>query len=357
MDWERVETLAERAPSPADVHFHRLETVLARRLRARDEPVPPYLEEAERAAALTTMSATALLDRIRAAYGGPLLLVKGPEVAAHYPERVLRPFGDLDLITPDAQLVQEALLRAGFEPLSDEPDQPELHHRPPLVAPGLPLVVEIHTRPKWPSWTPAPTAEELFLLSVPARTNPSVSTLPPAPHAVLLAAHAWAHQPLRRILDLVDVSAVASEADPAVLAELARRWRVEAIWRATIAAADHLLADERPTVALRVWARNLPAVRERTVLESHLERWLGPFWGMPRARAVRTALANVGQSLRPARGETRRRKLRRTAITIRYSFAPKSAHDAAIRGHQAPAESSSRSEAANSAKSRPTSSR
>ena len=56
----------------------------------------------ERMAAATAMAAPALLERTRTATEGPLLLVKGPEVARLYPDPALRCFRDLDILVPDA---------------------------------------------------------------------------------------------------------------------------------------------------------------------------------------------------------------------------------------------------------------
>ena len=354
--WTALDRLVDRAPTIADLRSHRLETFAARRWRALGRPVPAELEEAERLAALAVVSTEPLLARIRAAYDGPLLLLKGPELGARYPDPTLRPFRDLDLLVPDPAAAQQALVEAGFEVVEGETDQPRLHHRPPLLSPGLPLIVELHDRPKWPNAARPPEAAELLELAVPAHSVAVVSTLPPAPHAVLVAAHSWAHLPLRRILDLVDLAVLARESERAELAEFARLYGVERVWSTMSAAADHLLDGGPKPFPLRTWARNLPAARERTVLESHLERWLSPFDETGRRRALRESGRRIGTNIRPAPGQTWRAKLARTRVTLRNSFERKSVHDESAHG-QSDSKATPPSNPDSSSRSRPSSRR
>ena len=113
---------------------------------------------------------------------------------------------------------------------------------------------------------------------------PGLLTLEPARHAVVLAVHAWAHVPLSRLGRLIDVAAVSQGVDRSETAAIARAWDVERLWRVTQATIDSLLGQEPRPFAGRIWARHLWSVRERTVLERHLERWLGPFSMLPPVR-------------------------------------------------------------------------
>ena len=144
----------------------------------------------------------------------------------------------------------------------------------------------------------------------------------PAAHAILVAVHGWAHQPLRRLLDLIDVAVVIQDGDRDAAAELARRWGLQRLWRTTIAAVDGLLGDGRIGVPLRVWARHLAAVRERTVLETHLTRWAGPVCGLPDTRlsALGGATAMFTEAARPRAGEGWPEAIRRTALAIGNRF-------------------------------------
>ena len=66
-------------------------------------------------------------------------------------------------------------------------------------------------------------------LAVPSATGINGLLAPsPAAHALLLAAHAWAHHPLGRIGDLIDVAAVLPADERPAAAALAQRWEWEA---------------------------------------------------------------------------------------------------------------------------------
>src|SRR5262249_58234564 len=98
--------------------------------------------------------------------------------------------------------------------------------------------------------------------------------LPCAPHAVLVAVHSWAHEPLRRLRDLIDVAVLAEACEPEELSATAGEWNVGRLWATTAAAVDFLFYGERKPLALRVWGQNGAASRERTVRESPRQRRL-----------------------------------------------------------------------------------
>lgn len=327
--WEAVDRLVDRAPSLADLRSHRLELFAARRWRSRGIPVPEDLVEQERRAAVVTLAAPVLLERVRAACDGEIVMLKGLDVAARYPDPALRAFGDVDLLVSDASAVQGALLAAGFEEVGDPSLYLGIHHLRPLRWPDLPLVVEIHSRPKWIDGGPvAPTTAELLAVAVPSELG--VKVLPPAYHALLLAAHSWAHEPLRRLRDLIDVAVMAEAAGRSEVAELARAWRIERLWRVTIAAADAVLLGRDRPWALHLWAQNLAKARERTVLENHLQRWLSDFWVMSPLAAAARIPATVGNELRPEGDEGWGNKLSRSLRAMRNASQRRSAHDAEV---------------------------
>ena len=326
--WPAVEALVARAPTLADAYSHRLELFAARQLRASGQEVPQDLLARERRAAISALTAPLLLSRIRDAYDGPLLLVKGPEVAARYPDPTLRLFGDVDLLTPDPAAAQAALLAAGFVEVGDPDLYIDIHHLRPLEVPGLPLVVEIHSRPKWVPGLPTPSMDDLFADAVPAAGGPAGILSPaPAKHALLLAAHSWAHEPLRLLRDVVDFAAVSGEADREELRSLAETWGVERLWRSTDAAARAVLYGEARPRSLRFWAQNLGLARERTVLENHLQRWLSDFWVLPPTRALLRWPTIFKDEVMPDRSEPWRRKLARTALAFRNARRRRSEHD------------------------------
>ena len=302
--WDAVDRLVERAPRQSDLYNHRLEFFGARLLRRTGKPVPGALAMDERRSAALALSVPAVLDRARAATDAPLLLFKGPEVAARYPDPALRMFRDVDLITPNAGDVQRSLLAAGFEEVGDPDLYRDIHHLRPLKWPGLPLVVELHSHPKWVEPLTPPDVASLFEDSRQAVAGPDGLLAPsPARHAVLLAVHSWSHEPLRILRDMVDIAALAAEASREEAAEVAEQWGVGRLWATTVAAHDCIFVGGRRPLALRTWAQNLQLVRERTVLEAHLERWLSDFSALPFGVALRRVGANVwaGVHARPRR--------------------------------------------------------
>jgi hypothetical protein len=325
--WAAVDALIDRAPSLDGLRAHKLHLLAARRLRAAGHPVPAALALDERRSAVNALTAPALLRRVRAAVDGPIVLIKGPEVAARYPDPVLRPYGDLDLIVPDAAAAQRALLADGFVAIGDPRLYGGIHHERPLTLPGLPIWIELHSCPKWPEGLTPPPPEELFEAAVPSATGvDGVSAPDPAQHALILAAHSWAHDPLRRVGELVDVAAVSDGIDDATLRALAASWELRGVWRTTERAAAALTGTGRTTLPLRTWARHLPAMRERTVLETHLDRWLSGFWGLPAGLALASTRSAAAGALSPADGEPPAAKRSRTRRALADAFVAQSRH-------------------------------
>ncbi len=326
--WESVEALARRAPCPEDLRLHRLHLIDARARHRAGEPMTDALRAEVRLAAASALAVPVLLSRVRAACDGPIVLMKGPEVGARYPDPALRPCKDLDLLVDNPIGVQRALRAAGFVPTGTPHLYEGIHHLRPLYLPGLPVTIEVHARPKWPDSMVAPTAAELLDLAVPGAFDADgVLTLPVAHHAVLLAAHAWAHEPLACAGRLIDVSVMAREADPDEADAIARRWGCLRLWRTTRRAAAALVEGERRPLAMRVWARHLATARERTVLEAHVMRTAGEIWGLPPHRAAPAAIAAIAGSAGRTPGERWTQKLGRARAAIGDACVPKSEHD------------------------------
>jgi hypothetical protein len=151
--------------------------------------------------------------------------------------------------------------------------------------------------PKWPDGLDPPATKRLLDAAVPSASKiEGILTLPDDLHMLLLAAHSWAHVPLRRLLDLVDIAALVGAADRSELSRAADAVGLGRVWRTTIGVVDEILINRKPTVPGHTWARHLGGVRERTVAESHLQRCFDPFW----ARSVPRALLEVGRAARNA---------------------------------------------------------
>ncbi len=327
--WERIDSLLAASSSSLDVmRMHRVELLEARRRQAAGLPLDRDMIADQTRVAVDEMAAVPLLARVRAAWDGPLVLVKGPEVALDYGAPGLRSFGDLDLLTDDAEAAQAALIAAGFQEVFEPEIYADIHHLRPLWWPGLPLVVELHTRANWPADMPGPSTEELLAAAVPSRLGvEGVSTLPPAEHTLVLAAHAWAHQPLGRLGNLIDVAVTLRRCDAAEVDALARRWGCTRMWRTTHAAIRTVLEGDGRSAGVALWARHLAEVRERTVLEWHVKDLLAPVWGLPPARALGAVRAEVLATAGPEGPESWKAKLSRARIALGNAGVARSAHD------------------------------
>src|SRR5438876_12119229 len=93
--WRSLDRLLEQADVPGAI-AHKLGPLAAHRLRRLGRPVPPALEDEERAATLANAPVVPLLERIRASTEGPLVPFKRPEVSHQNPSRARR-LADVDL--------------------------------------------------------------------------------------------------------------------------------------------------------------------------------------------------------------------------------------------------------------------
>jgi hypothetical protein len=333
---EQIDSLLERSPDARALRAHRLELLEAARRRAAGLAPHPELAADESWAFARELAVQPILTRVREACDGPLVVVKGPEVALDYAGPRQRPFGDLDILVADPATAQAALLAAGFVEVGEPALYQDIHHLRPLWWPGLPLMIELHSRPKWPGRSVPPTTDELLAAAVPGRLGVAgVDTLPPAEHALLQAAHSWAHEPLGRLGHLIDVAVTLRRTTPAEVDGLARRWRCERLWRATHAAVRAVVEGDGRSVAVTLWGRHLRGARERTVFETHVQDWLSPLWGLPRGRGARAAVGALVDDGRREGGEPWRAKLDRARLAVGNAGVARSEHDLVLeaRGH------------------------
>jgi hypothetical protein len=309
--WPGVFRLVDEPHSVVELRRHGLQLLAARRRRDLGQALGADLADDERRAAITDLTVQVLVERAREAYDGELVVLKGPELARRYPGPAER-----------------ALLAAGFESVGNPDAYRDIHHLRPLAWPGLPLHLELHTRPKWVDGLPVPATDDLIARAVPADVGvDGMLALPAAEHALLVAAHAWAHEPLRRVLDLVDAALLGGEAGEREVSALARRWGLERVWQTTAAAAAALFDGAPTPLAMRVWARHLRPLRERSVLEGHLERWLSGFWSLPAGAATTAFAVAFAHDVTPAPDESWREKLGRVRTAVRNAAVARSEHD------------------------------
>lgn len=321
--WAGVERILAGA-AVEGIRVHKLGALAARYRRLRGQPVPRTLAGDERGAAVAMLLSRPLLERIRSACDGPLLLIKGPEVALLYPGQA-RVFADLDLLVPDPSPVQRALAAAGFVDAGRFFE--EAHHLRPLQFPGLGLKVEVHRRPSWPKLLTPPRLDEILEGAVPAACGVEGIVAPdPRHHALILAAHGWKENPLGTMRDLIDVAAVSAGASEQDLERLAAAWGLDRVWRATRSTTEALLEGSPLSLPARLWARHLESVRERTVLEDQLRAWLQGFSKLPPRLALQDTRDALRRKLRRAPEESWRQKLLRAAHAVSHPRQPHSVH-------------------------------
>ncbi len=146
--WTNVARLIERAPRESDLRYHGVDLLAAQHDRRLGRTPALHTIAATRTAAATSLIAPLVLQRALAAVNGPVVLMKGPEVAEYYENSLTRPYRDIDLLVEDADAAWNAMVEAGFEPTGDPELYIGIHHLRPLVLPGLPLVVEVHHEPE-----------------------------------------------------------------------------------------------------------------------------------------------------------------------------------------------------------------
>jgi hypothetical protein len=327
--WDRVDELVARVPNAAAVHHHQLDALAVHARRRLGLPVEPLMRAVEQKAAIAALSSPFLLRRVRAAVDGPLLLIKGPEVAPSYPYPDMRLFKDLDLVTTDVAAAYQALLAAGFVEVDCGAFVPPPYHCWPLAWPGIPLTIELHRAPRHATGLPVPTVDALLRVAHPSRTGvEGVLGLVPSAHAVLLAVHAWSHGPLERLGPLIDIAAVLADGDRDAADMQARAWGCKRLWRSTLSCIDTLLMNGPSTIASGTWARHLFGAREPSVLESHAAMIAAPAWSLPYSRAG----LGVGRELLDAalaRGDdTWSEKLYRVRRAVRHAVTPLSEYRA-----------------------------
>ena len=322
--WSRVDRLVDaclEAATPEVLIAHGVGLVAAHRLHETGQPVPVALQREREVAAFLQLAAHSLLLRLRALLDGPMILIKGPEVAAHYPDAVMRSFGDLDILVPDSASARRALLRAGFVDIADY-EFP--HTQRPLRWPGCPLLIELHHALPWLPGMHPPAAATYFSRAIPSRTGiAGIETLPEVDHALLVAAHAWKHAPLNRLGDLLDVTAMADGQDGARLRARARQIGLGPVWDTTQGTIEELLSHAgEGGVRLPLWARHLYPPRQRSVFEAHLARWVGSIARPTPTGKLRAVVATLRQDMGPLPGEPWSHKMERTLRAVREARRP-----------------------------------
>lgn len=324
--WPAVSTMLAGA-TPDGARAHALGPLEAYRRTTVGAPIPEALAMEARMAAFAMLSVRPLLERIRRGCDGPIVLMKGPEVALRYPGSA-RGFIDIDLLVPEPGRAHDQLRNVGFIETGAYQRFEPRHHLRPLQWPGLPLRVEIHGRVHWPDGLDAPAADAIIGAAVPSRLGVDGMLAPAdAQHALLVAAHAWAHEPLWRVRDLLDVRVLSRPSERQTIERTARAWNVRRLWHITDRVTDAVLGTRRMPPVVRPWAGHLLALRERNVLENHLRDLMSAYWALPVASALAASAHAIAYDLLPAPEEGWSDKVSRILTASRNATKPLSQHD------------------------------
>ena len=130
---------------------------------------------------------------------------------------------------------------------------------------------------------------------------PGITTLPPEHHTLILAAHAWEHQPLGRLGNLIDVAVMLAgrrrRGRPA-----RARWGCARMWRTTRNDGARGGRRRGPLGSrAALWAATCATSASARSSRWHLKDLLAPLWGCRRVRRAR--VAREGRTLGRGAGE------------------------------------------------------
>ena len=147
-----------------------------------------------------------------------------------------------------------------------------------------------------------------------------------AHHALLVAAHAWAHEPLWRLRDLADVRVLASPSERAAIGRTAEAWGMTRLWQTTDRVTDAIVGRHPMPFLVRPWAAHLLEHRERTVFENHVRDYMAAYLALPRTAAFVKAAHAFAEDFLPAPDQGWSNKLSRMLTASKNANTPMSHH-------------------------------
>src|SRR4051794_39191940 len=99
-----VNRLIDSGPPMEGLVFHRLHLLAARRWAERGLPVGGALAVDEMLMGRRMELIRSALETLRERHDGRIVVLKGPDVAAHYPDPALRPTGDVDVLVDSPEV-------------------------------------------------------------------------------------------------------------------------------------------------------------------------------------------------------------------------------------------------------------
>jgi hypothetical protein len=246
--------------SVAGAKSHRIDSLLSNDVEHR------------RAMTIFHMQTREMVRDVRTLVDGPVVLMKGIEVAQLYPESWRRDFVDVDILVGDVEAADVAVRRSGLVAFQSVSTLPGYHQTAPLVRPGNPVTIELHRRPSSPRWAHFPS-QEIIAQSRPSRTGIDGVMRPRDDHHVVMVAwHFW-RDGAHRARDLVDLHLLRQQTSDRDIEATADVWEVGNVWRATRVLLDALEDDGASVPRAYRALLNLEPV-------SHRNRRLRQWWGI-----------------------------------------------------------------------------
>jgi hypothetical protein len=227
-----------------------------------------------RANTLFQIQTRAALDELRGLIDGPLVLLKGLEIAQLYPESWQRDYIDIDLLVGDADLADSALRTAGYQPLFNLETLPDYHQTAPLARPGSPVTIELHRHPSWPRWNTFPV-DELIAQSRPSRTSADGIMRPRDDHHLLIIAWHYWRDGAHRGRDLIDLHLLRQQVPDEITGATAEAWNVARLWKRTQSLLDAVANRDQASPA----EKRLLELEPVSHRERRLRQWRGISFG------------------------------------------------------------------------------
>ncbi len=268
--------------------------------------VPEELRHSRMTQAALGLESRGLVRSLRQDTDGPLVLLKGLDVAAHYPAVELRQSLDVDVLVDDAVATQRALLAAGWQTKAtpgfhEEPERNEsLHQLCPLLRPPFSLPLEVHRRPNAPTWLPPLPTTEIIEAARPSAIDVDGVLSPCVEHhALVVLAHSWATQPFARFSELIDFALLLESSDMPTVRAVARRWRMTRLLDLGLRTIDSLLHGRQPAPwVVRSFAGHLLDLSEPSRRRSQVNRYAASAFVAPIPDAARAAIDGAGRRVR-----------------------------------------------------------
>jgi hypothetical protein len=308
--WSGVACTIDAHPDVARLRAHGLAPLAAAHWRDTGHSLTQAVDMDRVTATALGLQAERLLREVTSFADQPVLLLKGPEVAARYPELGLRDLTDVDILVADTDAMERSFSNAGWLEYTGPGElrwYDELHHAHPFVLPGSSLPIEPHRRPNWPIWGRAPGFPELHDAAVESAVAIDGLLAPKVEHhALLVLAHSWADVPFERFSQLIDFALLVEECDADELTKCARRWQLSRLLSVGLDAIDSLLLGRRSdALTVRWFAPHLRALATPTRARAQFDRYASGFFVTSPTCATSAMAAGSLRRLRVRRRDRR----------------------------------------------------